>query len=199
VARLFAVMLIFMVMKLYIRNMVCNRCKMAVSTELEKAGIVPEHVELGEVTLKVPATAAQLDQLRNALLPLGFQLIDDQKKRLIEQIKTIIIEQVHYVPDRSPIKLSALLSNKLNHDYTYLSNLFSSVEAQTIERYHILQKIERVKELLVYNELTLSQIAYQTGYSSVAHLSAQFKQITGLTTSAFKELNGHKRANLDSL
>jgi AraC-like DNA-binding protein len=192
-------MLIFTVMKLYIRNMVCNRCKIAVVAELEKAGIVAELVELGEVTLKTPATAVQLNQFREALIPLGFELIDDQKRRLIEQIKTIIIEQVHYTPDRPPIKLSALLSDKLNHDYTYLSNLFSSVEAQTIEKYHILQKIERVKELLVYNELTLSEIAYQTGYSSVAHLSAQFKQITGLTTSAFKALKGNKRTTLDSL
>jgi AraC-like DNA-binding protein len=186
-------------MKLYIRNMVCNRCKIAVGAELEKAGIIAGLVELGEVTLKTPPTAAQLNQFREALIPLGFELIDDQKQRLIEQIKTIIIEHVHYTPDKLPIKLSALLSDKLNHDYTYLSNLFSSVEAQTIEKYHILQKIERVTELLVYNELTLSEIAYQTGYSSVAHLSAQFKQITGLTTSAFKALKGDKSTGLDQL
>lgn len=179
--------------------MVCNRCKMAVKNELEKVGIATEQVELGEVTLKTAPEPMQLEQLRNSLKSLGFELIDDQKSLLIEQIKTQIIELVHYSPGPQPFKLSVLLADKLQHDYTYLSNLFSSVEGQTIEKYHIAQKIERVKELLVYNELTLSEIAYQTGYSSVAHLSAQFKQVTGLTTSAFKELKGHKRTSLDNL
>lgn len=179
--------------------MVCNRCKAAVKNELEKAGLAAGQIELGEVTLKESPAPAQLEQLRAGLKPLGFELIDDQKSRLIEQIKTQIIELVHYSPAPQPLKLSAILADKLQHDYTYLSNLFSSVEGQTIEKYHITQKIERVKELLMYNELTLSQIVYQTGYSSVAHLSAQFKQVTGLTTSAFKGLKGSKRASLDSL
>ena len=186
-------------MKLYIRNMVCSRCKMAVKSELEKAGLVPEHVELGEVTLKAIPEREQLEQLRKGLNSLGFELIDDQKSKLIEKIKTQIIELVHYTPSPQPLKLSAIISDKLHHDYTYLSKLFSSVEGQTIEKYHIIQKIERVKELLVYNELTLSEIAYQTGYSSVAHLSAQFKQVTGLTPSAFKALKGVKRTNLENL
>lgn len=186
-------------MKLYIRNMVCDRCKMAVKTELEKAGIVPDQIELGEVSLEKAPQAAQLVQLRNGLKSLGFELIDDHKSRIIEQIKTTIIELVHYQARTQALKLSAILADKLNHEYTYLSNLFSSVEGQTIEKYYILQKIERVKELLVYNELTLSQIAYQLGYSSVAHLSAQFKQVTGLTTSAFKALRNYKRAGLDKL
>jgi AraC-like DNA-binding protein len=167
--------------------MVCSRCKMAVKSELEKVGLVPEQVELGEVTLKAIPEREQLEQLRNGLNSLGFE------------IKTQIIELVHYTPSPQPLKLSAIISDKLHHDYTYLSNLFSSVEGQTIEKYHITQKIERVKELLVYNELTLSEIAYQTGYSSVAHLSAQFKQVTGLTTSAFKALKGIKRTNLENL
>ena len=179
--------------------MVCIRCKMAVKSELEKAGLVPERVELGEVTLKAIPEREQLEQLRNGLNSLGFELIDDQKSKLIEKIKTQIIELVHYTPSPQHLKLSAIISDKLHHDYTYLSNLFSSVESQTIEKYHITQKIERVKELLVYNELTLSEIAYQTGYSSVAHLSAQFKQVTGLTTSAFKALKGIKRTNLENL
>jgi AraC-like DNA-binding protein len=172
---------------------------MAVKNELEKAGIMPEQVELGEVKLKTDPQPVQLERVRNGLESLGFELINDQKSMLIEQIKTLIIELVHYSPGPQPFKLSTLLTDKLHHDYTYLSNLFSSVEGQTIEKYYILQKTERVKELLVYNELTLSEIAYQTGYSSVAHLSAQFKQVTGLTTSAFKELKGHKRTSLDNL
>lgn len=186
-------------MKIYIRNMVCDRCKMAVKAELIKAGLVPAQIELGEVTLQQVPEAGQLTQLREGLKALGFELIDDNKSRIIEQIKTTIIDLVHYRPGAQVFKLSVVLANKLNHEYTYLSNLFSSVEGQTIEKYYILQKIERVKELLVYNELTLSQIAYKTGYSSVAHLSAQFKQVTGLTTSAFKALNNHNRASLDNL
>ncbi|GAB3915545.1 helix-turn-helix domain-containing protein [Mucilaginibacter boryungensis] len=186
-------------MKIYIRNMVCDRCKMAVKAELAKAGLVPAQIELGEVTFQQAPLAGQLTQLQEGLKTLGFELIDDYKSRIIEQIKTTIIDLVHYRTGAQVLKLSVVLADKLNHEYTYLSNLFSSVEGQTIEKYYILQKIERVKELLVYNELTLSQIAYQTGYSSVAHLSAQFKQVTGLTTSAFKALNNHNRASLDNL
>ena len=186
-------------MKLYIRNMVCSRCKMAVKSELEKAGIIPERVELGEVTLKTIPEPKQLEPVRNGLNSLGFELIDDQKSKLIENIKTLIIELVHHNSSPQPLKLSVIIADKLHHDYTYLSNLFSSVEGQTIEKYHIAQKIEGVKELLVYNELTLSEIDYQTGYRSVAHLSAQFKQVTGLTTSAFKALKGNKRTNLENL
>lgn len=186
-------------MKLYIRNMVCRRCKIAVENELEKVGLIPQQAELGEVTLKADPSSKQLEQLRDGLNAIGFELIDDQKSKLIEKIKTLIIELVHHNADPQPLKLSVIIADKLQHDYTYLSNLFSSIEGQTIEKYHIAQKIERVKELLVYNECTLSEIAYQTGYSSAAHLSAQFKQVTGLTPSAFKALKGAKRTNIENL
>lgn len=178
--------------------MVCARCKLAVGKVLEDAGLVAAVIELGEVTLKTEPTAQQLRTVGNSLRSLGFELIDDQKSRLIERIKTTIIQQVHHTGS-SPLKLSVVLAAKLAHDYTYLSNLFSSVEGQTIEKYHIAQKVERVKELLVYNELTLKEIAYQSGYSSVAHLSAQFKQVTGMTVSAFKALEGNHRTGLEHL
>jgi AraC-like DNA-binding protein len=179
--------------------MVCNRCKMAVTTELEKAGIEPLSVELGEITLKEKPEAGQLDQLQRSLTGLGFEMIDNQKSRLIEQIKTQIIKLVHYADSTTQLKLSTILADHLNHDYSYLSNLFSAVEGTTIEKYYIAQKIERAKELLVYNELSLSEISYQMGYSSVAYLSAQFKQVTGMTPSQFKGLQGHGRKNIDDL
>ncbi|WP_439695526.1 helix-turn-helix domain-containing protein [Mucilaginibacter sp. AW1-7] len=186
-------------MKLYIKNMVCSRCKMVVKSELEKVGLQVLNVELGEVEIKTPPTNQQQMELTASLSQLGFELIDDQKSRLIEQIKTIIIEQVHYTDAPAPLKLSAVLADRLNYDYGYLSNLFSAVEGSTIEKYYITQRIEKVKELLVYNELSLSQIAYQLGYSSVAYLSSQFKQVTGMTTSAFKNLQGSKRKNIEDL
>jgi len=179
--------------------MVCSRCKMMVKTELEKAGLQPVTVDLGEVEVKDAPDASQLKQLESSLNELGFELIDDQKSRLIEQIKTLIIEHVHYNETQSPLKLSALLTAKLNYDYGYLSNLFSAVEGTTIEKYYIAQRIEKVKELLVYNELSLSEIAFQLGYSSVAYLSSQFKQVTGMTPSAFKALQGNKRRNLEDI
>jgi AraC-like DNA-binding protein len=179
--------------------MVCNRCKMAVKTELEKAGIEPLSLELGEITLNENPTEKQLDGLGKALSALGFEIIDNQKSRLIEQIKTQIIKLVHYTDGATTLKLSAILTDQLHHDYSYLSNLFSAVEGTTIEKYYIAQKIERVKELLVYNELSLSEISYQMSYSSVAHLSAQFKQVTGMTPSQFKSLQIHHRQNLDDV
>jgi AraC-like DNA-binding protein len=186
-------------MKLYVKNMVCSRCKMVVKNELEKAGMEPLSVELGEVELKEKPQLAQLEQLEKSLNALGFEIIDNQKSRLIEQIKTQIIKLVHYTDTAVPLKLSAILADNLHHDYSYLSNLFSSVEGTTIEKYYIAQKIEKVKELLIYNELSLSEIAFQLGYSSVAHLSAQFKQVTGMTPSNFKSLQGHKRKNIEDL
>jgi len=172
---------------------------MVVKNELEKVGLQVLDVELGEVEIKTPPTHQQQMQLIASLNQLGFELIDDQKSRLIEQIKTIIIEHVHYSDAPTPLKLSAVLADKLNYDYGYLSNLFSAVEGSTIEKYYINQRIEKVKELLVYNELSLSQIAYQLGYSSVAYLSSQFKQVTGMTPSAFKNLQGSKRKNIEDL
>ena len=185
--------------KLYIKNMVCNRCKTAVQTELGKAGLEPLSVELGEISLKEKPGDKQLQQLEKSLTALGFEMIDNQKSRLIEQIKTEIIKLVHYTDTSNPLKLSVLLTDHLHHDYSYLSNLFSSVEGTTIEKYYIAQKIEKVKELLIYNELSLSEISYQLGYSSVAHLSAQFKQVTGMTPSHFKGLQNHHRKNIDDV
>ena len=186
-------------MKLYIKNMVCSRCKMMVKSVLEKAGLQPVSVYLGEVEIKETPDSAQLKQLKSSLNDLGFELIDDQKSRLIEQIKTLIIRHIHHTETQSPLKLSALLASKLNYDYVYLSNLFSAVEGTTIEKYYIAQRIEKAKELLVYNELSLSEIAFQLGYSSVAYLSSQFKQVTGMTPSVFKTLQGNKRRNIEDI
>ena len=186
-------------MKLYIRNMVCSRCKMVVAAELEKAGIQPLHVELGEIELKKEPSAKQLQQFSNNIKQLGFEMIDDRKSKIIDKIKTIIIELVHHSKEELSENLSAHLSKKLHHDYSYLSNLFSEVEGTTIEKYFIAQKIEKVKELLMYDELSLSQIAFELGYSSVAHLSSQFKKQTGLTPTFFKSLKENKRRNIEEL
>ncbi len=172
---------------------------MVVQAELEKTGIRALNVELGEVELEQEPSAKQLQQLRTLLLHLGFELIDNKKSRLIEKIKNKIIEQVHHAGGNRQLNLSEYLSSALHYDYTYLSNLFSEVEGTTIEKYVIAQKIERVKELLVYDELSLSEIAYQMDYSSVAYLSSQFKKVTGLTPSFYKSLKEHKRRNIEDL
>lgn len=186
-------------MKLYIKNMVCARCKMAVAAEFEKAGIKPLHIELGEVDIAGQPDPHQFEQLSAGLEKLGFEFLDDHKSQIIAQIKAQIVSMVHYPDDNQHMKLSVLLADKLHHDYKYLSNLFSTTEGTTIEKYYIAQKIERVKELLIYDQLSLSQIAYQLNYSSVAYLSSQFKQVTGLTPSAFKALQGNKRTHLEDL
>lgn len=186
-------------MVLHIKNMVCNRCKMVVKSELEKIGIRPLSIELGEVQLKHDLSPAEKLQVEKSLKMVGFALIDDRKSRLIEQIKTQIVKLVHQNNTELKVNLSDLLSQKLAHDYSYLSNLFSEVEGTTIEKYFIAQKIEKVKELLVYDELTLSEIAGQLNYSSVAYLSNQFKKVTGLTPSHFKNISTLKRQPLDEL
>lgn len=185
--------------KIYIKNMVCDRCKLVVRTELEKLGIAPIAVQLGEVTLEEEMTAAEKTKLGTTLNDLGFELIDDKKTRLTENIKKHIIELVHHQDVNLKINLSDYLSEKLNHDYNYISNLFSEVEHLTIEKYFIAQKIERVKELIAYGELSLSEIAYQLNYSSIGHLSNQFKKITGQTPSQFKNNNEDKRKSLDQV
>lgn len=174
---------------LYIKNMVCDRCKMAVAGELKKLGLHPEKVALGEVTLREESvSAADMEKLDNGLRDLGFERIDDRKARLIESIKNKIIEIIHHGdPASRKFNWSDILSETLHYDYNYLSNLFSSVEGITLEQYIIRQKIEKVKELLFYDELTLSEIASKLGYSSVAHLSGQFKKITGFTPSDMKK------------
>ena len=184
---------------LFIKNMVCNRCIMVVQDEMNKLGLEVENIKLGEVTLKKELTSGERDALEIALVALGFQLIDDKKSRIIEQIKNVIIELVHYQDNDAKTNLSEILSKKLHHDYNYLSNLFSEVESTTIEKYFIAQKIERVKELLVYDELSLSEIAFQLNYSSVAYLSNQFKKVTGLTPSHFKQVRDDKRSPLDKV
>ena len=186
-------------MNLYIKNMVCNRCIIAVKHELNKLKLAAGAVTLGEVLLIKEPTAKQLTQLRTSLAGLGFEVLDDSRKKLIEKIKNIIVEQVHYDNFDDKHNFSDIISKKLNKDYSYLSGLFSEVEGVTIEKYIINQKIEKVKELIIYNELNLSEIAFKLGYSSVAHLSAQFKKITGLTPSYFKTMGNKLRKPLDSV
>jgi AraC-like DNA-binding protein len=179
--------------------MVCIRCKMVVRDELANLGLKHLGVELGEVELMEEMTAKQHDEFKAALLKSGLELLDDKKSVFIQKIKNIIIELVHYSEEPLSINLSEYLSQKLNHDYTYLANLFSEVTGVTIEKFFITHKIERVKELLVYNELTLTEIAYKMHYSSVSHLSSQFKKVTGLTPSHFKQLRDKRRSMLEDL
>ncbi|WP_207799038.1 helix-turn-helix domain-containing protein [Taibaiella soli] len=186
-------------MKLYIKNMVCNRCVMVVEQILKRLDIPFHNVQLGEVDTEEELAAAKLESLDNQLHAVGFSLIDDRKQRMIEQIKNLVVKMVHQSADLPRQNFSDFLSTQLHYDYTYLSNLFSDVEGTTIEQYIIRQKIERAKELLVYDELTLSEIADQMGYSSVAHLSSQFKKVTGLTPSHFRQIRENKRKPLDEL
>ena len=179
--------------------MVCSRCKMVVKAELEKAGFHPLTVELGEVEIKEQLTSDTLQQLDKALRNLGFEIIDDRKSRIIEKIKNTIVELIHHSNENISVNLSDYISKKVNYDYNYLSNLFSEVEEITIEKYFIAQKIEKVKELLKYDELTLSQIADRLCYSSVAYLSNQFKKQTGLSPSYYKSLKHNSRKNIEDL
>lgn len=179
--------------------MVCIRCKMVVKAELEKLGLHYIVVELGEVEIMENISEEQHDQFKAALLKSGLELMDDKKSVLIQKIKNIIIELIHYSEEPLAINFSEYLSQKLNHNYTYLAHLFSEVQGTTIEKFIINHKIERVKELLVYNELNLTEIAYQMHYSSVAHLSAQFKKITGLTPSHFKQFRDKRLSMLDEV
>jgi AraC-like DNA-binding protein len=179
--------------------MVCIRCKMVVKEELAKLGLHSTSVELGEAEIMENISPEQHDLFKIALLKSGLDLMDDKKSILIGKIKSVIIESIHYSEEPLMINFSQLLSQKLNHDYTYLANLFSEVQGITIEKFLIAHKIEHVKELLVYNELTLTEIAYRMHYSSVAHLSAQFKKVTGLTPSHFKKLKEKRRSMLEDL
>jgi AraC-like DNA-binding protein len=188
-----------MTLKLYIKNMVCIRCKMVVKDELKKLGLKYIAVELGEVEIMEDISPVQRQQFRVALLKSGLELMDDKKAILIQKIKTVIIELVHYSEEPLAINLSAYLAEKLQHDYTYLANLFSEVQGTTIEKFFISHKIERVKELLVYDELSLTEIAYKMHYSSAAHLCTQFKKTTGLTPSHFKALKDKRRSMLEDL
>ncbi len=179
--------------------MVCSRCKMVVQAQLENIGINILSVNLGEVEIEGALSKEKLQQINSTLKSVGFELIDNKKSRLIEKIKTTIVTFVHHQDPDLKIKLSDYIASQMHHDYTYLSNLFSEVEGNTIEKYYINQRIERVKELLVYDELNLSEIADQLGYSSVAYLSNQFKKVTGFTPSYFKTLKANKRKNIEDL
>ena len=186
-------------MKLYIKNMVCNRCKMAMKTILENLGLHPVHIELGEVEIQESDISTVKEQLNQELQSYGFELLDSRKTKTIEKIKNQIIDLVQNKNSNINITLSEFLSQNLHQEYSALSNLFSNVEGITIEKYYIQQKIEKVKELLVYDELLLTEIAYQLNYSSVGHLSNQFKKITGMTPSHFKKLRTIKRKSLEDI
>lgn len=179
--------------------MVCSRCKMVVKSEFEKLGLQTISVELGEVELQNEMTESQKEVLLQNLHSLGFDLIDEKKSKTIEKIKTLIIDLVHHKNNELKTNLSDYLAENLNQDYNTLSNLFSEVESTTIEKYFISQKIEKVKELLIYNELSLSEIADLLNYSNVAHLSNQFKKITGFTPTYFKQLKDKKRIQIENL
>lgn len=179
--------------------MVCNRCIMVVKSELKEMNIRIQSVKLGEADILDDLDKNELEAVDARLKILGFELIDDKKSRIIEKIKNVIIEIVHNDNEEIRINYSDYLAEQLNYDYKYLSTLFSSIEGTTIEKYIIAQKIERVKELLVYDELSLSEISYKMGYSSVAHLSNQFKRITGLSPSHFKQIKENKRKPLDQV
>jgi AraC family transcriptional regulator len=179
--------------------MVCDRCKAAVKSELDKNKISYHQIDLGEVELEKMPAASQLNSFRDSIEQLGFELIEDKPARTVNQIKKTVIEWVQGESTNSRLKFSSYLSGKLAKDYNYLSNLFSSIEGTTIEQYLIHQKIEKVKELLVYDERTLSEIAHLLNYSSVQHLSTQFKKVTGLTPRQVKKIGRIKRQSLDKV
>jgi len=186
-------------LKLYIKYMVSLRCKMVVKDELKKLGLHFIVVDLGEVEIMEDLTQTQHDILKESLLKSGLELMDDKRSVLIEKIKNVIVEMVHYADELPKINYSDYISEKLHYDYTYLSNLFSEVKGVTIQQFIILHKIERVKELLLYEELTLTEISYQMQYSSIAHLSNQFKKITGMTPSQFKLLKYKHRKPIEDI
>ena len=186
-------------LKVYIKNMVCIRCQMVVKSELEKLGLHYNYVKIGEANIKGNVPPEQLEQLDTALRKSGLHLMNNKKSVLVEKVKSAIIELVHYTDEPIKVNLSDYLSEKLNYDYTYLSNLFSEVKGIPIEKFYLTHKIEKVKELLVYDELNLTEIAYKMNYSSVAHLSNQFKRITGFTPSHFKNLKNKRRDTLENV
>ena len=184
-------------MKLYIKYMVSNRCKMAVKEELKKLGLHFIVVDLGEVEIMETITSDQREQLKLSLFDSGLELMDDKRAVLIEKIKNTIIEMVHHSDEMIKTNFSDYLSEKLDHDYTYLANLFSEVQGTTIEHFIINHKIERIKELILYDELNITEIAWKMNYSSVAHLSNQFKKVTGLSPSHFKQLKDRRRNKIE--
>lgn len=186
-------------MKLYIKNMVCGRCEAAVKTVLEKMELPVVSIDLGEIILSRELISEEKQSLAVALKELGFELLEDKTSKTIEKIKNLIIDLVHYQNEKLKVNFSEFLANELYQDYSALSKLFSEVEGVTIEHYFIAQKIEKAKELLVYDELSLSQIALQLNYSNVAHLSNQFKKVTGMTPTYFKKIKEKNRKQIDAL
>lgn len=186
-------------MKLLIRFMVSQRCKMLVKEELQNLGIQFLSVELGIVELSEEITENQREQLKATLFKSGLELLDDKKSMLVERIKIVITEMIHYSDEAPKVNYSDFISEKIGLDYTYLSNVFSEVKGMTIQQYIINHKIERVKELLLYDELNLTEISYKLNYSSVAHLSNQFKKVTGLSPTFYKQLKMKRDNNLENL
>ncbi|TLX70756.1 helix-turn-helix domain-containing protein [Labilibacter sediminis] len=186
-------------MKIYIKNMVCIRCQIVVKSVLEKLALPYVYVRIGEAKIIGKLSANQIKELDEELRKYGLLVMDDKRSILIESIKNAIIALVHYTDDQIKVNLSDYLSENLNHNYTYMANLFSEVNGITIEKFYLAHKIERVKELIVYDELNLSEIAYKMHYSSVAHLSNQFKKITGLTPSSFKKMKNKRRDTLEDV
>lgn len=186
-------------MKLYVKYMVSLRCKMLVKEELKRLGLWYVSVALGVVEVLEDITSEQHEQLRVNLLKSGLELLDDKRSVLVENIKNVIVEMIHYSEEKPKDNYSDYISEKIGLDYTYLANVFSEVKGITIQHFIILNKIERVKELILYDELTLTEIAYRLHYSSTAHLSNQFKKITGLTPSYYKEIAEKRRTNLEDV
>ena len=186
-------------MKLYIKYMVSTRCKIVVKEELKKLGLHFIIVDLGVVEIMENISSEQREQLKAGLLATGLELMDNKRAVLIEQIKNVIIEMVHHSNEVIKTNFSDFLSTRLNHDYTYLSNLFSEVQGTTIAQFIISHKIERIKELIIYDEHNLTEIAWRMNYSSVAHLSNQFKKVTGLTPSHFKQLKDKRRSTIEEI
>ena len=182
-----------------VKNMVCPRCIESVQSVFEELNLVVTTIELGKVTLKETFNSNQKQELKTRLKAKGFELLADKQTQIINEIKSIIIEEIHYKEALPLVNFSTILAEKLHYDYAYLSRLFSTVEGRTIEKFIVAQKIEKVKELLTYNEMTLTKIAFQMNYSSVAYLSSQFKKITGMSPSAFKNLQNGKRQFLDEI
>jgi AraC family transcriptional regulator len=185
--------------KLLIKNMVCQRCILTVESIMQKLNVPVAKVAMGEIELRTAVSEIKLKNVDIELKKVGFELIETKLNKIVENIKKIILEYISDLSGEKNIKLSSLITGKMHYDYSYLSDLFSSIEGVTIEQFFILQRIEKVKELIVYEELSLTEISYQTGFSSVHHLSAQFKKITGLTPSHFKKLGSGKRKSIDNV
>ena len=186
-------------MKIYIKNMVSNTCKLVVKDALNKINLHYIFINLGEVEVMENISKNQREQLKESLQKMGLELMNDKKTILIEKVKDTIVEMIHYADNMIKVNFSDYLSEKLNYDYTYLSNLFSEVQGTNIQSFVVLLKVERVKELITYDELSISEIAYKMNYSSVAHLSNQFKKVTGFSPTYFKHLREKRRQNIEAI